>query len=266
MKNNGKHVLLTGGTSGIGHELAKLFAKDGYNITIVARTESDLVRVADELRGLGAPQVRTISKDLMDPRGPFEVCEMVTEPVDILVNDAGQGAWGEFLDIDIQRELSIIRLNIDAYIILTKHFLAQMVARGSGKVLNVASIAGKIPGPLQAVYHATKAFVLSWSEAVKFEIRDAKGVTITDLLPGATDTDFFHKAGMEQAVVVQEDKLAPPADVAKDGYDALMKGEDRVISGLMNKINTTMSNVMPDSVAAAQAYKDNKPADASEEK
>lgn len=202
----------------------------------------------------------------MTPEGPFELCREVTKPVDILVNDAGQGAWGEFLDIDIQRELGIIRLNIDAYIILTKHFLKQMVERGSGKVLNVASIAGKIPGPLQAVYHATKAFVLSWSEAVKYEIRDTKGVTITDLLPGATDTDFFHKAGMEQAVVVQEDKLADPAGVAKDGYEALLKGEDRIISGMMNKINTTMSNVMPDSVAAAQAYKDNKPATESDTK
>ncbi len=261
MKNNGQHVLLTGGTSGIGHELAKLFAKDGYSLTIVARTEADLVRVADELRALGAPEVHTLAKDLMDPQGPFEVCREVNRPVDILVNDAGQGAWGDFLDIDIERELAIIRLNIDAYIILTKHFLKEMVARGSGKVLNVASVAGKVPGPLQAVYHATKAFVLSWSEAVKFEIRDTKGVTITDLMPGATDTDFFHKAGMERAVVVQEDKLAPPADVAKDGYEALMKGEDRVISGLMNKINITMSNVMPDAVAAAQAYKDNKQAD-----
>jgi short-subunit dehydrogenase len=259
--NSDKHVLLTGGTSGIGYELAKLFAKDGYQLTIVARTEADLIRVADELQALGAAGVTPIAQDLMTPDGPFQLCQEVTRPVDILVNDAGQGAWGEFLDIDIERELGIIRLNIDAYVILTKHFLKEMVARGSGKVLNVASVAGKVPGPLQAVYHATKAFILSWSEAVKFEIRDVKGVTITDLMPGATDTDFFHKAGMEQAVVVQEDKLAPAADVAKDGYEALMKGEDRIISGFMNKVNITLSNVMPDSVAAAQTYKDNKPAD-----
>ncbi len=259
--NSDKHVLLTGGTSGIGHELAKLFAKDGYQLTIVARTEADLVRVADELKALGAAGVTPIAQDLMTPEGPFQLCQEVTRPVDILVNDAGQGAWGEFLEIDIERELGIIRLNIDAYVILTKHFLKEMVARGSGKVLNVASVAGKVPGPLQAVYHATKAFILSWSEAVKFEIRDVKGVTITDLMPGATDTDFFHKAGMEQAVVVQDDKLAPAADVAKDGYEALMKGEDRIISGFMNKVNITLSNVMPDSVAAAQTYQDNKPAD-----
>lgn len=264
--NNGKHVLLTGGTSGIGHELAKLFAKDGYRLTIVARTEEDLVRVADELKGLGAPEVLILSKDLMDPQGPFEVCREVAEPVDILVNDAGQGAWGEFLENDIARELAIIRLNIDAYLILTKHFLKQMVERGSGKVLNVASVAGKAPGPLQAVYHATKAFVLSWSEAVKYEIRETKGVTITDLLPGATDTDFFHKADMEQATIVQEGKLANPADVAKDGYEALMKGEDRVISGLKNKINTNMGNFMPDSMVAAQSYQDNKPAEEGEKK
>ncbi len=261
MNPNNQHVLITGGTSGIGFELAKLFAKDGYRLTLVARDEAHLQSAASELRTIGAPDVQTISKDLMTPEGPFELCEEVTGQVDILVNDAGQGAWGEFLENDIHRELSIIRLNIDAYVILTKHFLRQMVERGSGKVLNVASIAGKIPGPLQAVYHATKAFVLSWSEAVKYEIRKTKGVTITDLLPGATDTDFFRKADMLEATVVQEDKLADAAGVAEDGYKALMAGEDRIISGMMNKVNTTMSNVMPDSVAAAQAYKDNKPAE-----
>lgn len=261
MNPNGQHVLITGGTSGIGYELAKLFAKDGYRITLVARTEADLQSTAQELQTLGSPRVETISKDLMTAEGPFEVCDEVTDPVDILVNDAGQGAWGEFLENDIRRELDIIRLNIDAYVILTKHFLRQMVERGSGRVLNVASIAGKIPGPLQAVYHATKAFILSWSEAVKYEIRKTEGVTITELLPGATDTDFFRKADMLEATVVQEDKLADAAGVAEDGYKALMAGEDRIISGMMNKINTTMSNVMPDSVAAAQAYKDNKPAE-----
>ena len=127
--------------------------------------------------------------------------------MDILVNNAGQGQYGEFVDTDISREMDFIQLNITSLVILTKFFLKEMVERKSGKILNVASIASKLPGPLQSVYHGTKAFVHSFTEAIRNEVKDS-GVTITSLLPGATDSDFFNKADMLEAKNVQEEKLA----------------------------------------------------------
>jgi short-subunit dehydrogenase len=133
-----------------------------------------------------------------------------------------------------------------------------MLQRGSGKILNVSSIAGKVPGPYQSVYHGTKAFVHSFTEAVRNELKDT-GVTLTSLLPGATDTDFFHKADMEASKIAQDDKLADPAQVAKDGYEALMQGKDMVVSGMQNKLLVAMSNVLPDSLAAETMRKQQEP-------
>jgi short-subunit dehydrogenase len=171
-----------------------------------------------------------------------------------LVNDAAQGQYGLFVETDIQRELEIIQLNIVAYLVLTKQFLKDMVARKSGKILQVASIGGELPGPMQSVYHATKAFILSHAEALANELKDT-GVTITALLPGPTETDFFNKADMENTKMVQEGSLSDPAKVAKDGYEALMSGDSKVISGLKNKFQVAMSNVLPDQVAAENVRK-----------
>lgn len=178
----------------------------------------------------------------------------------MLVNDAGQGLYGQFVETDIRRELAIVRLNIDATIVLTKHFLPKMVARGDGRILNLASIASRTPGPWQSVYHGTKAFVLSWSEAIRHEVKDS-GVTVTALMPGATDTDFFNKADMNASKIVQDkDNLDDAADVAKAGYEALMAGEDKVIAGAKNKIQMAMASVTPDPVLAAQMDAQQKPA------
>ena len=262
MVNNNEYALITGATSGIGYELAKLFAQNGYNLIIVARTESDLEGTAVELKQQFNIEVVKISTDLFDPQNAFNLYDEVISQglkVSVLVNDAGQGIYGEFVDTDIRRELDIIHLNISSLVILTKKFLRDMVDRGEGKILNVASIASKIPGPLQSVYHGTKAFVHSFTEAIRNEVKD-KGVTITSLLPGVTDTDFFNKADMLDAKSVQdEDKMADPADVAKDGYEALMAGKDKVVSGTMNKIQVAMSNVTPDTVLAAQVHKQQEP-------
>jgi short-subunit dehydrogenase len=263
-----KCALITGATSGIGYELAKLFARDGYNLVIVARKEDELQHTANTLEQAYQVKVTTISKDLFAREAPFELYQEVKQKdiqIDVLVNDAGQGLYGEFVETDINRELDIIQLNIGAYVVLTKYYLREMVARNEGKILNVASIAGKMPGPLQAVYHATKAFVLSFSAAVREEIKETN-VTITDLLPGATDTDFFHKTDMEDAKMVREGKLADPAEVAADGYKALMDGENKVISGIRNKIQTTMSNIMPDSQVAANMHEQMKPSSDEEQK
>ena len=164
------------------------------------------------------------------------------------------------MDTDIRKELQIIQLNIVSVVVLTKLFVKEMVRRGEGKILNLSSVASKSPGPWQSVYHGTKAFVQSFTEAVREEVKDS-GVTITALLPGATDTDFFAKAGMLNAKNVVEGKLADPADVAKDGYDALMSGDDMVVSGLQNKWQVAMANVTPDSMLASQTAKKQEPVD-----
>ncbi|WP_336518508.1 SDR family oxidoreductase [Pollutibacter soli] len=246
-----QYVLITGGTSGIGLELARIFAQNGYNLVIVARDEIDLQQTRETLSGYGV-EVETIAKDLFDNDQAFEVYEEVKArniTIDILVNNAGQGQYGEFKDTDIWRELSIIQLNISALVILTKQFLFEMLERGSGKILNTSSIASKAPGPYQSVYHGTKAFVQSFTEALRNEVKD-RGIVVTALLPGATDTDFFNKADMLDSKIVQEGKLDDPAKVARDGYHALMRGDDMVVSGFRNKINVAMSNILPDEFVA----------------
>lgn len=255
-----KYALITGATSGIGYELAKIFAEHQYNLIIVARTEADLHRTSAELSAKYGVNVIPISKDLFNREAPFELYDSVRQKgilVDVLVNDAAQGLYGKFIETDLQRELDMLQLNIGAYLILTKLYLRDMVTRGNGKILNVASIAGKVPGPYQSVYHGTKAFIHSFTEAVRAELGDC-GVTVTSLLPGPTDTDFFHKAHMEDSKILEHD-LANPAKVAQDGFEALMKGDDMVISGLKNKAQIAASNITPDSLVAKTMLKQQAP-------
>ncbi|GGH01481.1 SDR family NAD(P)-dependent oxidoreductase [Mucilaginibacter phyllosphaerae] len=260
MENQRKTALITGATNGIGYELARLFAKDKYNLIIVARTQAELDSKAAEFRQMGV-EVTAIAKDLSKMEEAQALCSEVAQQVDVLVNDAGQGVYGLFKDTDLQRELDIIHLNICATVILTKHFVKQMAARGEGKILNLGSIAGKLPGPWQAVYHATKAFVLSFTTAIREEMKDS-GITFTALVPGVTDTDFFNKAGMNDSKIVQDkDAMANPADVAQDGYEALMAGDDRVISGFKNKVQVSAANLMPDSAVAHTMNMQQQPVD-----
>jgi len=263
MSTEVKYALITGGSAGIGYELAKLFVADRYNLILVSRTQDHLQSVKQELEQQFGIEVLTIAKDLALKESPLEVYNEVKAKginLDILVNDAGQGVYGEFKDTDLDRELEILQLNIGAYVVLTKLFLNDMVANARGKILNVGSVAGEMPGPWQAVYHGTKAFVNSWSEAIRTELKD-KGVTVTVLLPGATDTDFFNKADMQDSKIVQETELADPATVAKDGYKALLSGDDKVISGFKNKVQVAVSNLIPDSKVAENMEKQQGPAD-----
>ncbi|MBY8961505.1 SDR family oxidoreductase [Flavobacterium sp. D11R37] len=268
MSEKRNYALITGATEGIGYELTKLFAADSYNLIIVARHADELESKAAEFRQQGV-EVITIAKDLFKREEVFALCHEVQAKnlqVDVLVNNAGQGVYGLFKDTDIERELNIVELNIAATIILTKHFVKQMLVRNEGKILNLASIASKAPGPWQSVYHGTKAFVYSFSEGIRYELKDS-GITVTALLPGATDTDFFNKADMEESTIVQDkSSLSDPADVAKDGYDALMSGKDKVISGFKNKAMVGMGNVMPDTAVAAMMDKQQKPAEDKEDK
>ncbi|MBF6608864.1 MAG: SDR family oxidoreductase [Flavobacterium sp.] len=263
MANIKNYALITGATEGIGYELAKLFAQDKYNLIIVSRHQADLEQKAAEFSKHGI-DVITIAKDLFKREQTYELCKEVEKrglQVDILVNNAGQGAYGLFKDNDIQRELDIIELNIAATTILTKHFLQGMVKRNSGKILNLASIASTTPGPWQAVYHGTKSFVLTFSEGLRSELKDTE-ISVTALLPGATDTDFFNKAKMNASKIVQdEDSLADPAQVAKDGYKALMDGDDKVVSGFKNKMMVGMSHITPDPALAEQMKNMQEPAD-----
>jgi short-subunit dehydrogenase len=261
MNTQKNYALVTGGTCGIGYELAKLLAADGYNLVLVARTENDLQEVANEIRQRFGVDVITISKDLFDVKNAFALYDEVRSrsiEVEILINDAGQGQYGEFVDTDILRELDIINLNISSLVVLTKLFLQDMIAKGSGKIMNLSSIASKVPGPWQSVYHGTKAFVQSFTEAVNSEVKD-KGVLVMALLPGATATDFFNKADMNDSKIVQEGELAPADQVAKDGYEALKNGNDMVISGFKNKMQIAMSNLTPDAKAADKMKKQQEP-------
>ena len=260
MENSQKHALITGATSGIGYELAKLFAKDGYNLVIVARNADELERTAAELQDESKIKVHVIAKDLFNYESAKEVYEEVKSngiEVGVLVNDAGQGHYGEFIDTDLDKELDIIKLNVMAPVILTKLFLKDMIAQGEGKILNVGSIAGEAPGPFQSVYHGTKAFINSWTAAIRNELKDTN-ISVTALLPGATDTDFFNKADMQDSKIL-ETKLSTPEEVAKDGYDALMSGDDKIVSGFKNKMQVAMAGVLPDSVAAESMRKQQEP-------
>jgi uncharacterized protein len=256
METTKTYTLITGGTSGIGYELAKIFAKNGHHLILVARDVADLTITRNELLESGV-DVQIISKDLFDKQSPFdlynEICEKGYD-VEILVNNAGQGQYGEFSETQIHRELAIIQLNISSLVVLTKLFLQDMLKKGRGRILNLSSVTSKAPGPFNSVYHGTKAFVQSFTQAIAEEVKD-KGITITALLPGATDTDFFNKADMQQSKIVKG-KLDDAKKVAQDGYDALMKGEQMVVSGFKNKVKVAMSNVLSDKAAAKSMKKE----------
>jgi uncharacterized protein len=261
-QQNNPYALVTGASMGIGYELAKLFAKDGYNIIAVARTKEDLEKLAREFRKDFNVQVEIISKDLFGENAATELYNEIKAKgleVEVLINDAGQGVYGIFTDTDLEDQLKIIHLNIVSLTRLTYHFLKDMIARNSGKILQLGSVVSELPSPYQAVYGGTKAYVLNFTEALINEVKDYN-ITITTLQPGATDTDFFNKAGAQESKIVKDkSKLADPEKVAKDGYDALMKGDDKVVSGFKNKATLAMGNVMPDTMLAKQMEKESEP-------
>ena len=253
MQAYNRTALITGATSGIGLELAKLFAKDNYNLVIVARNEESLGRVAVELNNLGAGKITVIAQDLSIAGAAAEVYKITSEQniaINVLVNDAGVGERGLFSETNLEKELAIIQLNVSSLVHLTKLYLKDMLKRNEGRIMQVASISAYQPTPLLAVYAATKAFVLSFTDALINELQDTK-VTMTALIPGATDTDFFKKAGAEYTKAAMENPEDPEI-VAQYGYDALMKGEHHALApGVRSQI--LMSTVMPNENVAAMA-------------
>lgn len=253
MATNKKTVLLTGVTSGIGKSLAHEFASNNYDIIGVARNEEQLQEVTREIEGRYGIEVMTVKKDLARDGAAQEVYDEVKKfgrTINVLVNDAGVGQRGKFMDIPFERYSEIIHLNIIALTQLTSLYLKEMVQRDEGKILQLGSIAGFQPGPLLAVYHGTKAYVVSTSEAIATELEDmGSKVTITCLCPGPTETNFFSRADMEDTNVVHhKDKtMSSPEEVAKGGYQALMDGERLYIHGAMNKVTTFIRRAIPKS-------------------
>lgn len=228
-------TLITGASSGIGYELAKLFARDHHNLVLVARNADKLAQVANELQAHGIT-VKTIALDLAAPPAPkflFDQLQREGIAVDILVNNAGFGSFGEFAHMPEEEILGQISLNITALTELTRLFLPPMVERRGGRVMNVASTAGFQPGPLMAVYYATKAYVISFSEAIANELHDS-GVTVTCFCPGATHTGFAKRAGTEKSRLFKQLGAMSAEKVALDGYRAVMEGRSLAISGAHN--------------------------------
>jgi uncharacterized protein len=239
-------ALITGASGGIGYELAKLFARSHYNLVLVARSRDKLTEVANELEAVGV-NVKTIALDLGTEPAPKFVFDQVQREgiaIDILINNAGFGAFGEFANMPEEEILGQIRLNIIALTELTRLFLPPMIARGSGRVMNVASTAGFQPGPLMAVYYATKAYVISFSEAIANEVQHS-GVTVTCFCPGATNTGFAKRAGNDKSRLFQQFGAMSVEKVALDGYRAVMEGRTLVISGVHNWLVAQSSRFAP---------------------
>jgi uncharacterized protein len=229
-------ALITGASNGIGLELARVHASKGDNLVLVARNLDKLNDIKSELEKKFNIKVYNIGKDLSKPDAALEVYNETTQQkiqIDYLINNAGFGDFGMFVETDWQKELQMINLNITTLTQFTKLYLQDMVKRGNGKIMNVASTAAFQSGPTMAVYYATKAYVLSFSEAVDNEVSD-KGVTITTLCPGATESGFQAAAAMEESALVKGKKLPTSKEVAEYGYKSMMSGKTVAIHGMMN--------------------------------
>jgi short-subunit dehydrogenase len=249
-------ALITGASTGIGYELAIFCAKEGFDLLVVA-DEPEINDAANQLRNYGV-NVDAIEADLATLEGVDEFYQAVNgRPVDALLANAGHGLGGAFLDQDFEDVQHVIDTNITGTVYLIQKVGRDMRARGRGRILITGSIAGYTPGTYNAVYNASKAFVDSFSFALRAELKDS-GVTVTCLMPGATETEFFERAGMEDTKIGQSEK-DDPADVAKVGFEAMMKGEGDVVSGFKNKVMSTVASVTPSGVLAEQHRKKAEP-------
>jgi len=231
-----KTALITGASSGIGLELAKIHASKGDNLVLVARSKNKLDESKLELEKVHDISVYNIEKDLSLPNSAHEVYAEINNQniqIDYLINNAGFGVFGMFYQTDWNKELDMINLNITTLTQFCKLYLKDMVQRGNGKIMNIASTAAFQPGPTMAIYYATKAFVLHFSEAINNEVKD-KGITITAHCPGATESGFFAVAAMEESNLVKGKKLPGSKEVAEDAYKAMMQGKAVAIHGLKN--------------------------------
>jgi short-subunit dehydrogenase len=245
-------AVVTGASSGIGYELAKQFAKNGFDLLIAAEDEG-IRKAALDIEALGA-HVEPLQVDLATYDGVeklYSAMRSAGRPVDSVAINAGVGVGGDFSrDTNLDDELKLINLNVISTVQLAKRALGDMVARGEGRLLFTSSIAGTMPTPLEAVYGASKAFVLSFAASLRNELKDT-GINVTALMPGPTDTNFFHRAGLDGTKVAEKAKETSPEEVAKQGFEALMENKDRVVAGnAATKLEGAAARFVPESVKA----------------
>lgn len=243
-------AVVTGASDGIGYELAKQFAENGFDLLVVAE-DPGIVEAAQAFEGLGA-RVERLQADLATSKGVervYEKMQAFDRPVDAIAINAGVGVGGRFVETDLTDELKLIALNVTSSVHLAKLVSKDMAARGKGRILFTSSISALMPSPFEAVYGASKSFLFSFAESLREELADS-GVTVTALLPGPTETNFFHRAGMDDTKVGQQEK-DDPAQVARDGFKALMAGDDYVIAGAkMNKLFGAVGRFLPERIKA----------------
>jgi uncharacterized protein len=253
-------AVVTGASNGIGYELAKQFAQNGFDLLVTA-TGASINEAARSFEDLGA-KVETVQADLATYDGVEKLYDKIKatgKPVDAIAINAGVGVGGDFAsETDLKDELNLINLNVISTVHLAKRVVKDMVDRGNGRILFTSSIAALMPGPFEAVYSASKAFVRSFAESLCNELKD-KGVTVTALMPGPTDTNFFHRADMDDTKVGTS-KKDDPAEVAKQGFEALMAGKDDLVAGsLKTKVMGMASKILPDELKAEQHRKISEP-------
>ncbi len=241
-------AVVTGASSGIGFELARCCAADGFDL-IVCADEPAIEAAAARLRN--GVSVTPVQADLGTSEGVQRLMDALdAHEIDILIANAGIGARGAFLDQRWDETRAVIDLNVRGTLLLLHRAGQKMRARGSGRILVTGSIAGYMPGSFNAVYNASKAFLDNFSFALADELNES-GVSVTCLMPGPTDTEFFERAGIEDTQLAQINQKSEPSDVARRGYDAMMRGDREVVPGLMNKIQTSLAGVVPESWVAA---------------
>jgi uncharacterized protein len=254
-----KFAVVTGASSGIGYELAAQFAQNGFDVLIVAE-DAGIRDAAGRLASNGA-QIEPLQADLATWEGNEAVYQKIQSsgrPLDAIALNAGVGVAGHFEETDLKRHINLIDLNVISPVHLTHRVLKEMVTRGEGRILFTSSIAATMPGTFSSTYNASKAFLKSFSEAIRSEVKD-KGITVTALMPGPTETNFFKRAGNEDTKLGQSSKDSA-AEVAKEGFEALMNGEDHVVAGsFKNKVQATLAHVLPDTLTAALHHKEAEP-------
>ena len=254
-------AIVTGASSGIGYELAKNLAGRGYDLVVCSAGER-LDTAAADFKALGV-EVTEVSADLATREGVDELWDTVLgigRPVDVACINAGVGVGGLFQETDLDAELNMVQLNCASTVHLAKHVVRHMTELNAGRILFTASIAGEMVAPREAVYAATKAFVLSFAHSVRYELKDT-GITVTALQPGPTDTDFFHRAGMDDTEVGEKGKSeSQPVDVAAQGIDALLAGKDHVYAAsFKTKMEGMLANIVPGELKGAMHEKMAKP-------
>ena len=249
-------TLITGASSGIGMEFAKLFAKDGHNLVLVARNEDKLNTLKNELENKYDIQVYVCAKDLSQKDSAYDIFNYTLEKelfIDTLINNAGLGDFGKFSESDLQKQTDMVQVNTMSVMQLCHLFVNPMLEKNYGKILNVASIAAFIPGPLMSTYHATKAFVLSFSEALSFELKGT-GVSVMALCPGPTKTGFEEKGNLENSGLFKHIKNSTADEVAKYGYKKLQANSIIAIPGIINKMIISPSKFTPRKIVRNVVY------------